>query len=440
MRNVKVLSSSLACSLLFVLFAPGAEAKEGFGMVKKLVALERRNPPQVLITGTRIEVVGKGSTEETKNLAEQIAIKLASELVQSDPRLSLDAQRPQTVVDVTVLGDGYESRWDSRQELRQVADGKDSKGKTQYRQVQVVVRYLVVDYRFSASYTVADRASGKTLFADSLDVSFSEEFQDGQGAPSHLDRQASAMQYAIDEVVYALTSTVETIRVMVPKGSFGDLINLAEAGLWSRYSEAIEGLPPLANPRDESYRQYALGVAYEALGYGAEDTETTLRYLDQAAQHYNTALSLHPAEDFFTKPYEGSFVNALGRASLQALGEVTGRPTGELRRREAMAPLERVQTAMGKYQTLLGHDEVLIAAAAPPDGAKALGGAAAPAGITNGDVISMVQAGVPEDVVLTAIDGAERCAFDTSPGGLIELTKGKVGAGILKRIQGKPCG
>jgi hypothetical protein len=105
-----------------------------------------------------------------------------------------------------------------------------------------------------------------------------------------------------------------------------------------------------------------------------------------------------------------------------------------------MAPLERVQTAMGKYQTLLGHDEVLIAAAAPPDGAKALGGAAAPAGITNGDVISMVQAGVPEDVVLTAIDGAERCAFDTSPGGLIELTKGKVGAGILKRIQGKPCG
>lgn len=427
--------------LLAVVLSPCAvEAKEGFGMVKKLVSLERRNPPQVLITGTRIQVVGKGTSSETTNLAEQVAIKLASELVQHDPRLDLDPQRPQTVVEVTVLSDGFESRWDSRTELRQQAYGKDSKGKTQYRQVQVVVRYLVIDYRYSATYTVVER--GKTLFADSIDVAFSEEFEDGEGAPSHVDRQSMALEHSVDEIVYALTPTLETIRVMVPKGSFGDLINLAEAGLWSRYSESLEARAPLPAPRDESYRQYALGVAYEALGYGADGTETTLRYLDQAAQHYNTALSLHPAEDFFTKPYEGSFVNALGRASIQALAEVTGKRAGEMRRRQAMAPLERVQTAMAKYQTLLGHDEVLAGVAAPATGAKSLGdgAVAAPTGMSNDDVISMIEAGVPEDIVLTAIDDAERCAFDTTPNGLIALTKGKVGSEIVKRIQGKPCG
>lgn len=435
------LSVRIPAFLLALAFLPGAaEAKEGFGMVKKLVALERRNPPQVLITGTRIQVIGKGTSSETTNLAEQVAIKLSSELVQHDPRLHLDPQRPQTVVEVTVLSDGYESRWDSRTELRQQAYGKDSKGRTQYRQVQVVVRYLVVDYRYSATYTVVER--GKTLFADSIDVAFSEEFEDGEGAPSHVDRQSLALGHTVGEIVYALTPTVETIRVMVPKGSFGELNNLAVAGLWSRYSEALEARPPLPAPRDESYRQYALGVAYEALGYGADDTETTLRYLDLAAQHYNTALSLHPGEDFFTRPYEGSFVNALGRASIQALAEVTGKRAGEMRRREAMAPLERVQTAMAKYQTLLGHDEVLAAVAAPAIGAKSLGegAAAAPAGMSNDDVISMVQAGVPEEIVLTAIDDAERCAFDTTANGLIALTRGKVGAEIVKRIQAKPCG
>jgi hypothetical protein len=60
--------------------------------------------------------------------------------------------------------------------------------------------------------------------------------------------------------------------------------------------------------------------------------------------------------------------------------------------------------------------------------------------MTNTDVISMVQAGVSEDIVLTAIDDTERCTFDTTPNGLIALTKGKVGAAIIKRLQGKPCG
>lgn len=440
MRAIRFSVGILAALLAVVVFPGVVEAKEGFGMIKKLVNLERRNPPQVLITGTRIQVTGKGTSSETTNLAEQVAIKLGSELVQHDPRLDLDPARPQTVVEVTVLSDGFESRWDSRTELRVVQDGKDAQGKPRFRQVQVTVRYLVVDYRYSATYTVVEH--GRTVLGDSIDVAFSEEFEDGEGAPSHVDRQSMALQHTVAEIVYALTPTVETIRVMVPKGSFESLINLAEAGLWSRYSESLEARPPLPAPRDESYRQYALGVAYEALGYGADATETTLRYLDQAAQHYNTALSLHPAEDFFTKPYEGSFVNALGRASLGVLSEVSGQRAGEMRRREAMAPLERVQTAMAKYQTLLGHDEVLAGAVVADVGAKSLGdgAAAAPAGMSNEDVISMVEAGVPEDVVLTAIDDADRCAFDTTPTGLIALTKGKVGPEILKRLQARPCG
>jgi hypothetical protein len=227
---------------------------------------------------------------------------------------------------------------------------------------------------------------------------------------------------------------------LVPKGSFEDFINLAEAGLWSRYSETIEARSALPNPMEEAYRQYALGVSYEALAYGADTTETTLRYLEQAAQHYNSAVSLNPKEDYFSKAYEGSFLSSVGRSSLNALREGSGQPAIDASRRQVAAPLQRVQTAMKKYQTLLSQNEIRSANEGGV-GAKALvAGPGVSPGMTNGDVISMIKGGVPEEIVLNAIENAEECSFDTSPAGLIELSKAKIGKEILKRIQAKACG
>lgn len=247
-----------------------------------------------------------------------------------------------------------------------------------------------------------------------------------------------AIQQAVAQIVYKLTPTEEILQVLVPKGTFEDFINLAEAGLWSRYSEAIETRPALPNPAEEAYRQYALGLAYEALAYGADNTVTTLRYLEQAAQHYNLALSLNPKEDFFSKPYGGSVLASAGKSSLNVLRGLSGQAPVAAGRRQAQAPLQRVQAAMTKYQTLLSQNEVRSAKAVET-GAKALGSTAAPKGMTNEDVISMVKNGVAEEIVLNAIDQAGECSFNTSPTGLIELTKAKVGKEILKRIQAKTC-
>jgi len=432
----------LCCLLLSLLSAGSLQAKEGFGLVKKLVTLRRTNPPEVLITGTRIQAIGKAQGQDKQEVATHIATQLGSELVQHDPRLTLDAQRPQTVIEVTVLHNSFETKWENRPGTRLEPAGKDSKGKMQYRQVEVTLRYQVVNHRFGASYTVQDQGAKKTLFADSLDLSFHQDFQDGRDAPTEADRLGLAVQQTVGQIVYKLTPTEEALQVLVPKGSFEDFINLAEAGLWSRYSETIEARSALANPMDEAYRQYALGLSYEALGYGADSTETTLRYLEQAAQHYNSALSLNPKEDYFSKPYEGSILSSVGRSSLNILREAGGQAPVATGRRQAPAPLQRVQAAITKYQTLSNQNEVRSASTAPA-GAKVLGGGAsgeAPQGMTNSDVISMTKSGVPEEIVLNSIDQAGECAFDSSPTGLIELTNAKVGKEVLKRIQAKTCG
>lgn len=436
MKNLQRIS---CCVLLMLLAAQGIEAKEGFGVMKKLVTLQRINPPEVLIRGARISVAGKGQGQEEKNIAEQIATQLGSELIQHDSRLSLGDPKPQTAIEVNVLRNDFETKWENRRGTKLEPAGKDSKGKMQYREVEVTLRYQVVNHRFAASYTVQDLTAKKTIFADSIDLNYHDDFQEGRNAPTEADRIAQAVQQTVGQVVYKLTPTAEALQVLVPKGSFEDVINLAEAGLWSRYSEAIEGRPALANPQEEAYRQYALGVSYEAMGYGADDTETTLRYLEQAAQHYNSALSMNPKEDFFSKPYGGSVLGAVGRGSLNVLRGMGGQAPIDASRRQAAAPIERVQTAMKKYQTLTSQNEARSGAAA--SGAKGLSGSEGAAhGMTNGDVIAMIKAGVPEEVVLNSIDGAEDCSFDTSPNGLIELAKAKVSKGILKRLQAKTCG
>lgn len=429
----------LSCLLLALLSAGSLQAKEGFGIMKKLVTLRRINPPEVVITGTRIQAIGKGQGQDKQDIATQIATKLGSELVQHDTRLTLDAQRPQTVVEVTVLHNTFETKWENREGTRHEPIGKDSKGKMQYRQVSVTLRYQVVNHRFGASYTVQDQSTKKTLFADSMDNSYRQEFQDGHNAPTEADLVGLSVQQTVGQIVYKLTPTEEMLPVLIPKGSFEDFINLAEAGLWSRYSETIEARPALPNPAEEAYRQYALGLSYEALAYGAESNDTTLRYLEQAAQHYNSALSMNPKEDFFSKPYEGSILTSVGKSSLNILRGVGGQAPVDTSRKQAPAPLQRVQMAMKKYQTLLSQNEIRSAKVAEV-GAKSLGaGTSEPQGMTNNDVIAMIKGGVPEEIVLNAIDSAEECAFNTSPTGLIELTKAKAGKEVLKRIQAKSC-
>lgn len=435
---MKPRARSMLCLLLVLLSTGRLQAKEGFGMMKKLVTLHRTNPPEVVITGTRIQAIGKGEGRERQEVSAQIATQLGSELVQHDARLTLDTQRPQTVIEVSVLQNNFETKWENRTGTRSEPAGKDSKGKQQYRMVQVTLRYQVVNHRFGVSYTVQDQGARKTLFADSLNISYNQDFQEGRGAPTETDLLTQAVQQTVGQIVYKLTPTEETLQVLVPKGSFEDFINLAEAGLWSRYSETIEARSAMPNPVEEAYRQYALGLSYEALGYGADSAETTLRYLEQAAQHYNTALSLNPKEDYFSKSYEGSILGVVGKSSLNALRGVSGQAPIDTSRRQAPAPLQRVQAAMKKYQTLLSQNEVRTIRA--DVGAKALGsGAGAQQGMTNNDVISMVKNGVPEEIVLNAIDEADPCAFNTSPAGLIELTKAKVGKEILKSIQAKSC-
>jgi tetratricopeptide (TPR) repeat protein len=395
-----------------------APASADFGWTKKTATLVRVSPPKVFLMGTRINVKASSQSPANQALAEKIRSQLESSLISSDNRLSADVTKPEVLVDVTVLQNDYSESTSKRQETQQRQVGKDAKGKPVYQSYDVMVDYKTVSYAFGASYKVNDLVKGGSLDADNVRFELNKDYREGTGAPEKFNLESSGAESVVNKIVPRLTPTREKIGVLLPKGPLETYLPLGENGLWSKYLEALSGLSANPKPIEESYRQYALGTAYEALGYAADDPDTTLKYLEQAASCYNRAIEANPGEKFFSKPYESLF----------------GRKT-------AAAPLDRAKQALGDYRRIKefkeSYEKMQVAAkSAPLEGGKSLDRPARPSdAVDNVAVIQMVQSGLSEDIILTSINAAPHCNFDISPKGLVELSQAKVSAGLIKRIQ-----
>lgn len=414
----------------------GLQAKEGFGINKLAVQLSRVRPPEVLITDTRIAVRSSGQGQGG-SFESQLIAALESELIGNDPRLRLEPDHPETLIEIALLDHSIEDRWETRTASRKVRTGTDSKGKPIFSNRLVKVRYQLITQVANVALKVSSLKQDRTLLADTVLWSYDEELKEGHNAPAHSQLESMARAWLAQRIARRLTPTHEQVGVLVPKGSFKELGNLAKSGLWGRYLEALEGRPPFPAARDEAYRQYALGLAYEALGYESEEPSITINYLEQAALHYNSAIAQNPQEKFFTKAYEGTGIKDEFEASLVRV--FGGDPTRSAPRKRAMAPLERVQTALEQYQQTVDFAQQLEAGFEAAVGAKDLAGepqgGEGEAVVDNAAIIDMVRAGLDDEIILTTLESAPATRFDTTPQGLIQLAKGQVSSQIIARIQ-----
>jgi hypothetical protein len=392
-----------------------AYGKEGFNFFSKTVAtVVRVNPPAVYLMSPKIHVKVTSSGSIDASLAQRLQSQLESGLISRDSRLVIEPNRPETLVEVSILQNDRNERWEDRKENALVNTGTDNKGKPVLGIREVTVRYKVVNHAFAASYKVTDKAKSMSLDANSLHFDFKNDFRDGKDAPEIFTLESSAIGQVVEAISQRITPTREKIGVLIPKGSLQDLANLAAAGQWNLYLEALERRSPSQKPADEAYRQYALGVAYEALGYAAEEPADTLKYLEQASGYYNKALETNPGEKYFTQAYDSLLGN-----------------------KKAAAPLERVQTALANYRKIKNFQEqyasLQAAAQQPASGAKAL--ESRTDFMDNSAVIRMVRAGLPTDVILTSIETAPSPSFDVSPQGLVALSDAQVDHKIIQRLQ-----
>jgi hypothetical protein len=177
--------------------------------------------------------------------------------------------------------------------------------------------------------------------------------------------------------------------------------------LWARAVEELEKLPPYAMPEDESYRQYSLGLAYEAMSYDAKVFNEQRANLFKAQEHYDKATELNPRQRYF--------VDVVAR---------TKESVARYRTLEAMSKEDR-----GVQQT---------ASTATPRSANAPAAQAAgtKAGLTVDDVIKMHSAQVPAADIIRLINSSE-LSFALDVDMLLKLATAKLPVAVENAMRAK---
>jgi tetratricopeptide (TPR) repeat protein len=417
--------------LAFFTAAPMVWAGEGFGMMKKSVNLTRILPARVHLVGTRINVHVTAQKKTNESVAERMQSQLESQLVGNDTNLTLDSKNPTSLVDVTVLRNDYSESSETRQETRGQGAG-DGKILPKFGVAQVKVTYKVVKHVFSVTLRAHDSRANKTLLAETITKNYKQSFEDGNGAPDAASLEDSDMTEVVGEITSRIAPTKEIVAVLLPRGRLDDAIPYGEAGMWNKYLEAIEKLPESSNPVDESYRKYAMGVAYEALGYGADDLDRSLKFFEKAATFYNSAAEANPKEvNFILGSKSSSLLDRAGTTAghfIPVMAQHKGEKKDSV---NLQAPLARVQAALAQYQKL----KDLSGAGPKPPGDSDKSAAASADAVTNESIVEMLHAGLSEEIITTTIDSAPHRALDVSPKGLIQLSEAKASTTLLRHIQ-----
>ena len=397
-----------AAVMVSLVWCSGASAREGFGFTKKAAEMNMVTPPAINVAGTRVTVSVKSDRSRVGSNTELMQRSIV-ELIEGANTALRVASPADVIVTVDLDRLDVDHRRGSKVEYRSEKRCCDKNGKSYYESVPHTVYFTSVDAHLDGRYTITD-ARGKRLDDGEVDETSLKDYDDD--APSTTDSEAALVKSAARKVAARIVPTQSRVTVLVPKGSFENFIPLAETNAWDRYLAAVEGVPAMRDPESEAYRQYALAVAKEGLAYATTDLTRSRELLQQAADHYRNAIRSNPGEKLFSEEHNSIFSSA-------------------------GAPLPRVDGSLAAYRAWVPAGSTpapKVASAAP---AKTKKGPAGEPVLHNQSIIDMKTAGLSDENIKTAIDSAASVNFDTSPQGLIALSKAGVSNDVILHMQKK---
>lgn len=406
-------------SLSIGMLAAATAGAQSFGMAKEKVTLQRKLPALVHLTGTTIKVRVMGHDDQS-DLAHDLQALLETELLKDDPHLRVDEKSPSAVVECQITDYSHPQPTVTAKPSLGVGKGAQ---KNEF--------FTRVTGALSISFQ-ARSVGGQMLGSDNVTANYDEEFDSagnrtsqglkgqvtgavtgtwkrvvgGTGSeslnpPTDSELRAHLLNEAVQRIAEHIVNTSEIVEVYLArqKGALDEGDKLAGAGLWQRSLETFETAPALPKAEEDAYRLYNIGVAYEALAYKAEDEQSAMKFLDEAAIYYGKAIDAKPAEKYFLEPQK------------------------------------RIETAIAHYKRLEDQQNQKGAAPAASESAPA-----APASkpkpstpakpLTNAQIVAMVKSGVDDNTVAQAIRAAKSVNFDLSAAGQQDLTANGVSAQV----------
>jgi hypothetical protein len=403
--------SKMLSAIVVLLTASVTLHGQGFGANKCDIKVQRLVPPPTKISGPIQIVVDPGSARDAA-LSSQMQSQLEASIMRLDPALTISAASPQTQLAAEISEYTENRQWESRNEkelkktgTEQVWNDKKRAYETKdvWNQVDVTKKYLTIKGLLSVTWK-AIAATKQIVASDVGRATFQSSYLDGQEAPDPAFVKGSMVGSVVPGIVQRLVPYPEVVEVYVAKGKLEPGCKLAEGAQWTRALESWETFPAFKNPKDEAYRVFNIGVAHEALAYSAgasRDFESSLRYLDKAAENYGLAVELNAGEKYFKDP-QG-----------------------------------RIQTSLKYYTTLRDQSsgDKSAASSSGKDGTSSVSSEKPPAdGLTNDGIIEYVRSGFTEDFVLDQIRTTPKPRFSVAPTDLVKLKQAGVSEQIITEM------
>jgi tetratricopeptide (TPR) repeat protein len=231
-----------------------------------------------------------------------------------------------------------------------------------------------------------------------------------EAPPDHEQLERILVDRAAAQIAARLVNTDEQLDVYLARGKLDDYNKYAESGLWKDWLENLETMKPLPDKEDDAYRLYNIGVAYEAMAYGAEDLKNARKFFDQAAINYGKALEARPAEKYFLEPQNRIRTAIAHYKRLQEHEAVAGK-----------------STRGGEHHEHDGPETVEVAGK----------GGSAEGPLTNDQVIRLAKAGLDEDNLITTIKTAPAVKFDFGVDALVKLADNGIKGRVLTAMREK---
>lgn len=307
----------MAMTLLGATTAAGAQSF-GLPLMKAKVTLQRKLPALVHLPGTSVKLLVTGHAG-MGDLTTDFKSMLGSELLKDDPRLRIEDAGADSTIDCLIT------------EFQHPAPTTSTRpGMATKKGAGAPIPYTRVTGMMRVSFKARGRG-GETVGSDNVTAKYDEEFDtsgnklsggalgamkngmkritggakaEDINPPTDSELRNKLMNEAIEQIVSQVVTTRETLEVQLAKGKGGmdQGVKFAESGLWPRALESFETMTPLPRPVDDAYRLYDVGVAYEAMAYGADDPKAAMKYLGQASINYGKAIDSNPGEKYFVTP------------------------------------------------------------------------------------------------------------------------------------------
>lgn len=433
MRNkplirLSLLLTAVACCPMLLTRAQGQGFRGAIykGSQKMEATLKRKHPPLVHIMGVAVSVRARSENAVNTPYASQLASELESELCSNDRRLKPEKVNPETIVSCNITRLDASGKFEIQKSQERHKTGERQKWNEKkkkyemepvYEDVIVSRNYKVVSGAMNVSYQVTNSKTGAIIDASNIPaVRNRTQYPDGNGAPSDDELKQGMMKEVVKQIVHRLTPTIEAVPVLLARGKLDDAGNLGKAGLWEKMLENLEDkMQPFKDPKDDAYRVYDIGLAYEALAYKSEDLAIAKKLLQKAVDNYLKALEMNPGEKYFREPQTRI------EAAANQYNKLTTQQSAELAQVPPVGPggpkppPREISGSKGLPQ-------------APPTPNKSL---------TNQGVIDLAKKGLDEAGLIATIKDASSVEFDLGAEALGVLLENRVTSKVIASMRAK---